>query len=304
MDLREQSYVLAIAKYGSIKPAAEELHISPPTLSVFLTNLEHNTGIRLFDRLGKRFVPTDAGELYIHTATAMMNLKKNYETKLDDLKNGVTGTIYFGIHPRRTLHYLPAVLKDFSAAYPNVQIVTCEEVSDIAFSMLLKGSLDFIITNRANRDPALLYTPFYQDRLVMVLPSDHPLAREATLLPGQAIPWIDLALFQHERMILQQPEQSSRKYTEKALSYAHITPRQSFIVSNLETAAQMAAEGLGISFNFEQYIRYFSYEKPIRYFYVGDPRETISYYIVCRKDKYLSSYTQAFIETLKAHLRV
>ena len=52
MELREQAYVTAIARHGSLKQAAAELHISPPTLSIFLSNLEKELGLQLFDRLG------------------------------------------------------------------------------------------------------------------------------------------------------------------------------------------------------------------------------------------------------------
>ena len=74
------------------------------------------------------------------------------------------------------------------------------------------------------------------------------------------------------------------------------------MVENLESAAQMAAEGLGIAFNFESYIRHFQYDKPVRWFYVGDKEETIDYSIIYRKDKYLPAYVKDFIEALKRAL--
>ena len=61
MELHEQEYVLALIKHRSFKKAAEELYISQPTLSIFLNRLEERLGIRLFERLGKRLVPTYAG---------------------------------------------------------------------------------------------------------------------------------------------------------------------------------------------------------------------------------------------------
>lgn len=234
----------------------------------------------------------------------MMNLRNCYEAELNDLKNGTTGTISFGIQPRRTLYLLSSVLSEFCPMYPNVQINTCEEVSSTAFPLLIKGELDFIINNRINDSPVLTYTPFYQDRIVMVAAADHPLLQNCVSLPDKEIPWIDLALFQNERFILQRPDQSSRTYTDKALAYSHVTPKQTFLISNLESAAQLAADGLGIAFNFESYIRNFTYSKPIRYFYVGDMEETVNYYIVCRKDKYLPNYTLSFISLLRDKISI
>lgn len=78
MELREQTYILAIARHGGIKKAAEELHITPPTLSIFLSRLEQELGVPLFDRLGRRFLPTEAGALYIRIAQKMVSLQYQY----------------------------------------------------------------------------------------------------------------------------------------------------------------------------------------------------------------------------------
>ena len=67
---------------------------------------------------------------------------------------------------------------------------------------------------------------------------------------------------------------------------------------NLEAAAQMAAEGLGVAFNFLGYIQYFSYEKPISYFLTGDPNVFIDYYLIRRKDAYLAPQVADFIQIL------
>ena len=80
MDMREQLYMLEIEKHRGIKDAAQALHISPPALSIFLGNLEERTGTRFFDRIGKQFVPTEAGKIYLEHAKEMKSLAD--ETKL------------------------------------------------------------------------------------------------------------------------------------------------------------------------------------------------------------------------------
>lgn len=62
MNTREQEYMLALDKTRSITRAAEQLHVTQPTLSLFLTNLEKRLGTPLFHRLGKKLVPTQVGE--------------------------------------------------------------------------------------------------------------------------------------------------------------------------------------------------------------------------------------------------
>lgn len=299
MDLREQNYVLAIARHGGIKKAAEELHISPPTLSVFLSSLENQIGLPLFDRMGRHFVPTEAGSLYIKAAGEMARLNESYEKQLADLKNETRGSIHIGIHPNRTLYLLADVMKRFAPSYPGIRLITHEESSASMFSKLLEGELDFIVNNRTHPDPSLVILPFYQDRLVMVLRADHPLADAGILFPGESAPWIDLAMFREETFILPSESQSTRRSADRAFEACGFAPQRCHIIENLEAGAQMAAEGLGISFNLESFILNFHYPKPIRYYYVAPANDLTQYYIIFRKDKYMPAHTHAFISLMK-----
>ena len=87
--------------------------ISPPALSIFLGNLEERTGTRFFDRIGKQFVPTEAGKIYLEHAKEMIKIEAHYENELQKYMGGSSGTIRFGIHPRRTLYLLAKALPVF-----------------------------------------------------------------------------------------------------------------------------------------------------------------------------------------------
>ena len=202
--------------------AAETLHISPPALSIFLSNLENRSGIRLFDRIGKQFLPTQAGQLYLDHARQM-----------------------------------------------------------------LSGELDFAILNLPKTNPALLYTPLYRDCLVAVVSREHPAVRGQMIEEGaaEALPTIDLKCFDGERFILQKPDQAIRHYSDLAIACDGAHPGQIFVLENMESAAQLAAEGYGIAFNFYQYIRNFHYKKPVFCFLTGDRSQDIEYSLVTLKGK-------------------
>ncbi len=302
MNLREQEYVLAIANYQSLKGAAEFLNVSPPTLSVFLSTLEHSLGVPLFNRFGKKFVPTEVGEIYIRYAREMCFLNRQWEARLDSIKHGERGALRLGLHPRRTIDLLPAALREVTLLHPGIDVKLYEGSSEELFHLLLEGEVDLIINNQSHPSPVLDFIPFYRDRLVAVLSPSHPLADKGISLPNSTLPWLDLALLAGETFILQLPEQSIRVYTDQALDYAGVHPLHHYTVENLESAAQMAAEGLGVAFNFLGYIQHFSYHKPIRYFLTGDPNAFIDYYIVRRKDAYLAPYVADFIEILQEQI--
>ena len=87
--------------------------------------------------------------------------------------------------------------------------------------------------------------------MVAVVAADHPVCKKMGPSSTDDDPvLIDLKEFNGERFILQKPEQSSRHYTDLAIAHDHAEPGSIFLLENLESSAQLAAEGYGISFNF------------------------------------------------------
>ena len=76
MNLKEQTYICTLARWGTISRAAEELHLTAPALSMFLSTLEKNLDVRLFRRTGKTLEPTAIGREYIRIAEKMLLLKE------------------------------------------------------------------------------------------------------------------------------------------------------------------------------------------------------------------------------------
>lgn len=93
MDFRELSYITAIAKYQNITKAAESLYISQPTLSKFLKALEEDIGLKLFRRLGNRYVLTHAGECYLQKAEQILQLKNELDLELADIMKRDVGVL-------------------------------------------------------------------------------------------------------------------------------------------------------------------------------------------------------------------
>jgi len=85
MNLKEQEYVCALAENGTITAAAKELFISQPALSIYINNLEKSLGVRLFERVGKQFILTYAGEQYVEKAKLILQLSHELDEKLKDI---------------------------------------------------------------------------------------------------------------------------------------------------------------------------------------------------------------------------
>ena len=300
MNVRDEEYILAIAREGNIKKAAEILNISPPGLSIFLSTLERKAGVAFFHRIGKRFVPSPAGEMYLEYAAKIMTFKQEYEAKISETRSESSGVVSVGMHPRKTCFILPQTLKKMAEACPQVKVRIFEGNSRSLYEKVVAGELDFIITNRKIANSSLEYSLLYPDRLVCVLSASHPLTASGTPVAGERLEWLDLRLLQEELFILQHPDQSTRMFTDAALAYAKLNPEKTLIVENLETASQIAAEGLGVAFNMLGFTKNFVYPKAVKYFLVGDPALQVPYYLAARKDRYLPRYAKFFAEELKA----
>lgn len=97
MNLKEQEYVCALAENGTITAAAKELFISQPALSIYINNLEKSLGVRLFERVGKQFILTYAGEQYVEKAKLILQLSHELDEKLKDITGNYSGRIRIGV---------------------------------------------------------------------------------------------------------------------------------------------------------------------------------------------------------------
>ena len=90
-ELKEQRYIIEIAKVQGVAKAAENLFISQPALSKFLTRTEEMYGVQLFERIGKKMIPTYAGKQYLEYAKQIVKLDQDFRNQIADIKNAEKG---------------------------------------------------------------------------------------------------------------------------------------------------------------------------------------------------------------------
>lgn len=146
MDFRELNYVLAIAKYQNITKAAEALYVSQPTLSKFLIGLEDELGIKLFRKLGHKYVLTYAGERYVDHALQIQRLKNDLDIELADIIKRDVGVLNVAFARMRCTYVLPGSLPAFKKKYPNVKVNVFEGSSDENDRRVLEGQADIAFT--------------------------------------------------------------------------------------------------------------------------------------------------------------
>ena len=143
MDLRLLEYFLAVAKTGNITRAAEQLHVTQPTISRQLMELEQEMGASLLIRGKRQVTLTDAGILFQQRAEEIVSLMEKTARDIADQNDLLGGTVAVGCVESCVSRMLPEVLQEFSAAHPQVHYELYSADGDDIREKLDRGELDF-----------------------------------------------------------------------------------------------------------------------------------------------------------------
>jgi LysR family hydrogen peroxide-inducible transcriptional activator len=177
MELHQLRYFVAVAETGSFTRAAEREGVTQPTLSEQVMRLEsknHGVGRRLFDRLGRKVVLTDAGEELLGRAQSILAAVNEAERAVRDSADG--GRLRVGAIPTIAPFVLPAAVTRFNKSHPAVQLHLQEDRTERLLADVLAGELDAGVMALPIRDDRLHVETLYSEPLVMALPAKHRLA--------------------------------------------------------------------------------------------------------------------------------
>ena len=145
MELRLLRYFLTVAKEQNFTKAAEQLHITQPTLSRQMAAFEEDLGIRLFIRNGKKISLTDEGILLKRRALEILDLEERTLEELKGKEEVVEGTITIGCGEFAAVETLAEICKTYKEKYPLVQIALHTATADTVYEMMKKGLVDIAL---------------------------------------------------------------------------------------------------------------------------------------------------------------
>ncbi|MCD8124115.1 MAG: LysR family transcriptional regulator [Lachnospiraceae bacterium] len=304
MDLKEQKYVCMLAECGNLTRAAEKLFISQPALICYLSYLEKNFGVLVFDRSGKRFVLTYAGERYVEKAKQMLQLEWEFNEELLVLAREETGRIRLGVPLRRGSWLIPPVIAEYEERCPGVEVIIREGNITQLNELLRNHELDMVILNRRDTADGMDLFPLFEEEFLAVVPVRHPVNEGAVYVPGERYRKISPEALDGQTLILHSEWQSSRAVEDGILKRHHITPSRIRTIRSIETSVQMAAEGLGIAFAREGYVVNMKYKKPVNYYILDMEQHKREVVVAMKEGTHLSAYMQEMLDILTEHGRV
>lgn len=176
MELQQLRYFSAVARLRNFTRAAEECRVSQPALSIQIKKLENELGGPLFHRQGRTIALTNVGERLEEKAESLLRL---HRSTLDEMKDTVSagGEAHFGATLTIAPYLIPYVVSH--AKQDDIPPFSMHEnFTESLLASILDGSLDFAIMSTPVEEPRLLVKVIASEPFVLVMPSDHKLARK------------------------------------------------------------------------------------------------------------------------------
>jgi len=241
MEMHQLRYAVAVARAGNFSRAAEQCHVSQPSLSQQILKLEEELGERLFERTKREARPTPHGEAFLRRAIRILEEVDSARREADDAKQLLTGSVTIGVIPTIAPYLLPGVMAAFSKKYPGVEIVVREETSGGLLKLLQSYEIDLGLMSppfTASQEEWLETRLLITEELLLALPADHPLATKRSVSASD--------LDQQELIIMKE----GHCLGEQVLMFCNrpdVRPRISFRSAQLETIQSLVCAGMGIS---------------------------------------------------------
>lgn len=201
MEIRVLRYFLTIAREGSITAAADFLHITQPTLSRQLKDLEQELGKKLFIRSSHSIILTDEGMLLRKRAEEIVDMVDKLEAEFSSMEETISGDVYIGGGETDAMKQIARIVKDLQVRYPNIRYHLYSGNEDDVTERLDKGLLDFgILIQPADLSKYNYSNIPAKDVWGVVMRKDSPLASKETI---QAVDILNVPLICSRQAIKQ-----------------------------------------------------------------------------------------------------
>ena len=206
MELRHLRYFLAVADVRSFTRAAEKLHVTQPTLSHQVKQLERMIGTVLLERGGKEVELTAAGKLFKPYCERILKEIDASALAVSELEGLMRGTLRMAVFHSFSHSMLPPIMSEFALRYPGVH-VTARLVPRIDMERdLINADLDMAVAYVAGDNEQIVAERLFDEELVLVVGSKHPLAGR------KSMPMRELAKLP---LVLLTPEFGARQFVDR-----------------------------------------------------------------------------------------
>ncbi|MBC7991275.1 MAG: LysR family transcriptional regulator [Luteimonas sp.] len=281
------------ARLGSVSRAAEALYVSQPAITLQLQALERDLGIKLFERSGRRLIPTREGEALYELARPLVEGLDGLDAAFRDQIRGLdAGELHVAAGSSTILYLLPKIVEAFRAAQPDVRLILHNVTGAGGLNLLRSDEVDLAVGSMLDTPSDLSYAPIYEFEPMLITPLAHPLAKLRELRLEDLSPY---------GLILPPKRLTTYRLVDLVFQQNRVPYTVALEVGGWEVIKQYVAMGLGVSIVTaicltEADRGRLAARSLAKYF------PARSYGVVLRKGKYLSPQARAFVDLIQPHL--
>ena len=294
MKLQQLRFLAAIAKYNlNISAAAEKLFTSQPGVSKQIKLLEEELGVQLFSRNGKHLTQiTPIGERVIEKANLILKEAANIKALAEEFRDDNKGTLTLATTHTQARYVLPAVIRQFSAEFPEVKLNLIQGSPERIAKMIVSGAADFAIATESLYEyKDVIALPAYKWNRCVVVPKGHELTFSKKISLG--------ALAQYPIVTYVQGL-TGRNKMDHAFSQEGLQPDIVFTATDADVIKTYVRSGMGIGIIARQAYEKLT-DKDLIAIDVGDLFEDSVTLLAYREGAYLKKYMRRFMSLLMPH---
>jgi len=296
MDIWQLNIFCKVIESKSFSKAGNIVHLSQPTISSHIKDLEAHFECRLIDRLSKEAIPTKAGELLYEYARKLIALKEETEAAIAEFHGNLKGRLVIGGSTIPGAYILPRMVGLFVGSYPDVTTAirigdTEEIIADIA-----EGLLEIGVVGAKTGLKQIHQEPILADKLCLITPSDHPWAKTGE---------ITLSMLKTAPFIVRETGSGTRKSIEMNLDRVAMDISQLNLVAEMGSTAaviQGIKERIGLSILSRIAVADALAGGILSAVAIRGLSLKRHFYLTCHRRKTLSPLSRAFIEFLKKRI--
>ena len=236
--LRQLRVFESAARHLSLTRAAEELHLTPPAVSIQIRQLEGHAGAELFERVGRKLRLTQAGEEVLARSREILGHIRAAEETLTGLGSLEQGLLDVGVINAGD-YFFPWIIAAFRERHPRIRVrITVGNREDL-LARLADHEIDLAVMSHPPTQPDTIAEAFAPHPHVIVGPPSHPLAKRRG---------VTIEAIAREPLITREPGSATRLAMEQAFAEARVAPRIEMEIASNETIKQAVAAGFGLGF--------------------------------------------------------
>jgi len=236
--LKQLRAFCSAARHLSFAKAAEELHLTPPAVTMQIKELEKAVGLPLFDRAAKAVALTTSGEYMLVYARRVLATLKEAEDAMARLRGAEAGRITIGM-VSTAKYYLPRLLARFRAEHRGVEMQLAVGNREQLVRQLHDNEVDLAVMGRPPRELDTRAEPFAAHPHAIVASPEHPLAKRRDIPPSALA---------DEEFIVREPGSGTRAAMEDFFREHHLAPPQVMEMASNETIKQAVIANMGLAF--------------------------------------------------------